>query len=152
MQPFFSLNRKKISNTLLVIVHGIPVVPYGTEGRGAIIGVRRLQCAVFPTKNIEVMCTAPEVEQALDALIFVFDSCTFDDNRKSGARFHRPQQRRAARIKCQHTDERRYAVASPARTPSAAHITIRRSRAWAYRFDLARSAISSGELPRRAAS
>ena len=39
--------------------------------------------------------------------------------------------------------------ASPARTPSAAHITIRRSRAWAYRFDFARSAISSGELPRR---
>ena len=135
MQPFFSLNRKKISNTLLVIVHGIPVVPYGTEGRGAIIGVRRLQCAVFPTKNIEVMCTAPEVEQALDALIFVFDSCTFDDNRKSGARFHRPQQRRAARIKCQHTDERRYAVRVPG--PHA---------------DLARSAISSGELPRRAAS
>ena len=36
--------------------------------------------------------------------------------------------------------------------PSAAHITMRRSRAWAYRFDFARSAISSGELPRRAAS
>ena len=98
MQPFFSLNRKKISNTLLVIVHGIPVVPYGTEGRGAIIAVRGLQCAVFPAKNIEVVCTAPEVEQALDALIFVFDSCTFDDNRKSGARFHLPQQRRAARL------------------------------------------------------
>ena len=139
MQPFFSLNRKKISNTLLVIVHGIPVVPYGTEGRGAIIGVRRLQCAVFPAKNIEVVRAAPEVEQALDALIFVFDSCTFDDNRKSGARFHLTQQRRAARIKCH-------------RTASAAHITIRRSRAWAYRFDLAKSAISSGELPRRAAS
>ena len=108
MQPFFSLNRKKISNTLLVIVHGIPVVPYGTEGRGAIIAVRRLQCAVFPTKN-----TAPEVEQALDALIFVFDSCTFDDNRKSGARFHLTQQRRSARIKCQHTDVRRYAVRVP---------------------------------------
>ena len=99
MQPFFSLNRKKISNTLLVIVHGIPVVPYGTEGRGAIIAVRGLQCAVFPAKNIEVVRAAPEVEQALDALIFVFDSCTFDDNRKSGARFHLPQQRRAARTR-----------------------------------------------------
>lgn len=113
MQPFFSLNRKKISNTLLVIVHGIPVIPYGTEGRGAVIAVRSLQCAVFPAKNIEVVRTAPEVEQALDALIFVFDSCTFDDNRKSGARFHLPQQRRAARIKCQHTDVRRYAVRVP---------------------------------------
>ena len=113
MQPFFSLNRKKISNTLLVIVHGIPVVPYGTEGRGAIIAVRGLQCAVFLAKNIEVVRTAPEVEQALDALIFVFDSCTFDDNRKSGARFHLPQQRRSARIKCQHTDVRRYAVRVP---------------------------------------
>ena len=94
-------------------MHGIPVIPYGTEGRGAVIAVRSLQCAVFPAKNIEVVRTAPEVEQALDALIFVFDSCTFDDNRKSGARFHLPQQRRAARIKCQHTDVRRYAVRVP---------------------------------------
>lgn len=103
MQPFFSLNRKKISNTLLVIVHGIPVVPYGTEGRGAIIAVRGLQCAVFPAKNIEVVCTAPEVEQALDALIFVFDSCTLTTTGRAALVFISRSSAGAARIKCQHT-------------------------------------------------
>ena len=100
MQPFFSLNREKNLDTLLVIVHGIRGISYGTERCRTIIAVRGLCRAVMPAEDIEVVRTAPEVEQALDALIFVFDSCTFDDNRKSGARFHLPQQRRAARIKC----------------------------------------------------
>ena len=74
----------------MVIVHGIPVVPYGTEGRGAVIAVRGLQCAVFPAKNIEVVRAAPEVEQALDALIFVFDSCTFSIHSTEANELHKP--------------------------------------------------------------
>ena len=64
MQPFFSLNRKKFSDALLVIVHGC-------IGSGAIIAVRRLRRTVLAAENQEMhdICARHLVEMAADVIM-----------------------------------------------------------------------------------
>ena len=83
---------------------------HGRIGSGAIIAVRRLRCAVLPAENQEIMRAAAEIEHVPGGLVFVSDTRTFDDYRKSRTCFHLPQQLSAARVKTKRADIRRHTV------------------------------------------